>query len=116
MSYLLKAIEQPTKDQIEKERKDFLSKPLQEQGNIGARLIETDLQKTKALDLAGKIIRSQQTQIQVHQLKLGRPLSDAEIDDYLKVNEPQVIYDQMTDAILRKADILIESERKHLKK
>ena len=116
MSYLLKAIEQPTKDQIEKERKDFLSKPLEEQGSIGARLIETDLQKTKALDLAGKIMRSQQTQIQVHQLKLDRPLSNAEIDDYLKGHEPQLIYDQATDAILRQAELVIQSEKKHWKK
>ena len=116
MSYLLKAVEHSTKDQIEKERKDFLSRPLEEQGSIGAKLIETDLQKTKALDLAGKIMRSQQTQIQVHQLKLGRPLANAEIDDYLKGHEPQVIYDQTTDVILRQAELLIESERKHLKK
>ena len=59
-------------------------------------------------------MESQQTQI--HQLKLGRPLSNAEIDDYLKGYEPQVIYNLTTDAILRQAELLIESERIHLQK
>ena len=118
MSYLLKAVEHSTKDQIERERKDFLSRPLEEQGSIGVRLIETDLQKTKALDLAGKIMRNQQIQIQIHQLKLGRPLASKEIDDFLKTHEhePQVIYDRTTEAIMQQAELLLESEKRQMKK
>ena len=61
MAYLVKAVESSTKNQIELESKDYLSKPLEEQGSLGLRLLESDLQKTKALDLAGKILRNQQT-------------------------------------------------------
>ena len=43
MAYLLKAVESSTKKQIEIERKDYLSKPLEEQGSIGLRLLESDL-------------------------------------------------------------------------
>ena len=72
MAYLLKAVESSTKNQIEIKRKNYLSTPLEEQGSIGIRLLESDPQKTKALDLAGKLMRNQQTQIQIHQSKLGR--------------------------------------------
>ena len=116
MAYLKKSVESSTKNQIEIERKDYLSKPLDEQSSICLSLSESDLQNTKALDLAGKIMRNQQTQIQVHQSKLGRPLTTAEIDSYLAGHRPQEIYDQTTDAILRQAELLIETEKKHLKK
>ena len=111
MAYLLKAVESSTKNQIEIERKDYLSKPLEEQGSIGLRLLESDLQKTKALDLSGKLMRNQQTQIQIHQSKLGRPLTIVEIDSYLAGHRPQEIYDQTTDAILQQAEQLIETEK-----
>ena len=55
MAYLIKAVESSTKNQIEIEHKDYLSKPLEVQGSIGLRLLESDLRKTKALDLAGKL-------------------------------------------------------------
>ena len=116
MSYLIQTVESSTKSQVEIERKDYLSKPLEEQGSIGVKLLEEDLKKTKALDLAGKIMRSQQTQIQAHQSKLGRTLTNVEIDAYLAGHKPQEIYDQTTDAILRQAELLIESEKKQLKK
>ena len=116
MSYLIKALELSTKSQVEIERKDYLSKPLEEQGSIGVKLLEEDLKKTTALDLVSKIMRNQQTQIQAHQSKLGRPLTNAEIDAYLAGHKLQEIYDQTTDAILRKAELLIESEKKQLKK
>ena len=61
-------------------------------------------------------MRSQQTQIQAHQSKPGRPLTNDEIDAYLAGHKPQEIYDQTADAILRQAELLIESEKKHLKK
>ena len=61
-------------------------------------------------------MRSQQTQIQAHQSKLWQPLTNAEIDAYLAGHKPQEIYDQTTDAILRQAELLIESEKKQLKK
>ena len=50
-------------------------------------------------------MRDQQTQIQVHQLKLGRPLTTAENDSYLAGHRPQEIYDQTTDAILLQAEV-----------
>ena len=61
-------------------------------------------------------MRSQQTQIQAHESKLGRPLIINEIDAYLAGHKPQEIYDQTTNTILRQAELLIESEKKHLKK
>ena len=61
-------------------------------------------------------MKSQQTQIQAHQSKLGRPLTNAEIDAYLAGHKPQEIYDQTTDAILRQAELSIESVTKQLKK
>ena len=116
MAYLISTVEQLTKTQIEKERKDYLARPLQEQSSIGSRLLETDLQKTKALDIAGKIMRSQQTKIQVHESLLGRLLSNAEVDEYLHGHTAEVIYDQSTVSILEQAEALIQSEQKQLKK
>ena len=37
MSYLIKAVELSTKSQVEIKRKDYLSKPLEEQGSIGVK-------------------------------------------------------------------------------
>ena len=116
MAYLIKAVESSTKNQIEKKLKDYLSKILEEQNSIGLRLLESDLQNTKALDLAGKVMRNQQTQIKVHQSKPCRPLTTAEIDFYLAGHRPQEIYAQTTDAILQLAEQLIEIEKKHLNK
>ena len=113
MAYLIKSVESSTKNQIEIERKDYLSKPLEEQNSIGLRLLESDLQQTKALDIAGKIMRNHQTQIQVHQSKLNLPLTTAEIDCYLAGHRPQEIFDQTTDDILRQAEQLIETEKKN---
>ena len=79
MSYLIKAVELSTKNQVEIERKDYLSKPLEEQRSIGVKLLTEDLNKTNGLDLAGKIMRSQQTQIQAHQSKLGQPFTNAKL-------------------------------------
>ena len=116
MSYLIKTVESSVKNQIELERKDFVSKALAEQASIGAKLLEEDLKKTKALDLAGKIMRNQETKNQIYENKLGRPLTNDEIDSYLAGHKPQEIYDQTTDAILRQAELLIESEKRQLKK
>ena len=116
MAYLIKTVEQSTKAQIENERRDYLAKPLQDQSSIGARLLETDIQKTKALDIAGKIMRSQQTKIQVHESMLGRPLSNAEIDAYLTGHKPQEIYDHTTDAIMQEAEEILKVEKKPLNK
>ena len=111
MAYLITSFESSTKIQIEIDRKDYLSKPLEEQGRIGLRFLESDLQKTKALDLAGYIMRNQLTQIQVHQSKLCRPLTTAEIDSYLAGHIPPEIYDQTTDDKLRQAEIYIKTEK-----
>ena len=116
MAFLIKAVELSTKNQIIIERKDYLSKLLEKQGSIGLRLLESDNQKTKALDLAGKVMRNKQTQIQVHQSKLGRRLTITKIDSYLAGHRTQEIYDQTTDAILQQAEQLIETQKKHLKK
>ena len=70
MSYLITTVEQLTKNQIEVERKDYLHKPIEEQGSYGVKLLKEDFKKTKPLDLANKIMRSQQTQIQAHESKL----------------------------------------------
>ena len=56
-------------------------------------------------------MRSQQTQIQAHESKLGRPLTIIKIDAYLAGHKPQEIYVQTTHAILRQAELLIESEK-----
>ena len=61
-------------------------------------------------------MRNQQTQIQIHQSKIGRPLTTAEIDSYLAGHRFQDNYDQTTDAILLQAEQLIETKKKHLKK
>ena len=58
MSYLIKTVESSVKNQIESERRDYISKPLAEQASIGAKLLDEDLKKTKALDLAGKIVKN----------------------------------------------------------
>ena len=62
-------------------------------------------------------MRNQQTQIQIH-LKLGRPLKSKKLMNFLKKHEhePQVIYDQTTDAIMQQAALLLKSEKKQLKK
>ena len=57
-------------------------------------------------------MRSQQTQIQVHESKLGRKLANDEIDTYLSGHKPQEIYDQTTDAILQQANLLIKVDKK----
>ena len=59
MSYLIKTVEQSTKNQVQVKRKDYLFKPLEEQGIIGVKLLEEDLTKANALDLADKIMRNQ---------------------------------------------------------
>ena len=59
MSYLIKTVEQSTKNQVEVKRKDYLFKPLEEQGSIGVKLLEEDLTIANALDLADKIMRNQ---------------------------------------------------------
>ena len=47
MSYLIKTVEQSIKNQVKMERKDYLFKPLEEQGSIGVKLLEENLKKTK---------------------------------------------------------------------
>ena len=61
-------------------------------------------------------MRNQETKNQIYENKLRRPLTNDEIDSYLAGHKPQKIYDQTTDAILRQAELLIESEKRQLKK
>ena len=49
MSYLIKTVELLTKNLVEIERKDYLSKSLEEQGSIGVKLLEEDLKKHKSI-------------------------------------------------------------------
>ena len=44
MAYLIKLVESSTKNQIEIERKYYLSKLLEEQNSFGLRLLESDHQ------------------------------------------------------------------------
>ena len=44
MAYLLNAVKSSTQNQIELKRKDYLSKPLKEQGSFSLRLLESDCQ------------------------------------------------------------------------
>ena len=47
MSLLIKAVQLSTKNQVKIERKNYLFKPLEEQGSIGVKLLEEDLKKQK---------------------------------------------------------------------
>ena len=83
MSYIIKTIESSVKNLVKTEYEYYLSTTLTERAAIGESLLASDLNKTKAFYLAGKIMSNQQITIQTYSSILRREVTNADANSFL---------------------------------
>jgi hypothetical protein len=101
-------IKKVIKEDVEK----YDSLCLADQAVLGKNLVVTDKQKTIAMGLMRDELRDQQIQIKVYETKLGRKLTDSEIQQFLSSRDPPAIADEVDEELANKLSRRLQQNRR----